>query len=199
MILERVLTENTRLGLAIGTAIASSGGGGGGGGGDGGGDGGAAERVVAEGAATEAAVSGVAGLLLRPAEGGGFVVGWPFVASAASGGDVSVVRRVKEWVELGWDGMGWYWLGCYVVVWHIMVWHGMFGVVWSGMLFYDMAHCVAILCEAVYSGFVRHYTAQCTPRPANGTSTVKHHYRYRPLPHPRHCLHLCHRCHLSLW
>lgn len=66
MILERVLTENTNPPEGIGSV----------------GDGTSAAAAAASSnpAASAAAVAGAAGLLLRPAEAGGFVTGWPFVA-----------------------------------------------------------------------------------------------------------------------
>lgn len=66
VILERVLTENTNPPEGIGSV----------------GDG--APAAPAAGSSnpgtSAAAVAGAAGLLLRPAEAGGFVTGWPFVA-----------------------------------------------------------------------------------------------------------------------
>lgn len=49
------------------------------------------DRSDADGRA--AAVAGVTALLLKPAEGGGFVAGWPFVAGTP-GFEVSKERRI---------------------------------------------------------------------------------------------------------
>ncbi|CAB1112678.1 unnamed protein product [Ectocarpus sp. CCAP 1310/34] len=69
VILERVLTENTYHSEAVGGSTPSDG---------------APSFVMAapgsSGSAASAVVSGAAGLLLRSAEAGGFVTGWPFVS-----------------------------------------------------------------------------------------------------------------------
>lgn len=71
VILERVLTENTNHSEAVGGGTPSDG---------------TPSFVMAapgsSGSAASAVVSGAAGLLLRSAEAGGFVTGWPFVSGA---------------------------------------------------------------------------------------------------------------------